>query len=85
MVEIMKIAVGMDDLIKMLQERQGDLSPEAFSPVVGIPASSLRSYYTGLRTIGLPNGRKLIARFESMGDTVMAEAIRAYLEKEFAI
>lgn len=77
--------VSMDKIILMLQERQGDKSPEVFAPVIGIPASSLRSYYTGLRTIGLPNGRKLIACFKGVGDLAMAEAIRAYLKEKMAV
>ncbi len=84
MIEIVE-KVSMDEIVKLLQERQGKLSPEVFAPAMGIAGSTLRAYYTGLRDIGLANGRKLIAYFEGAGDPDMAGEIRAYLERKMAI
>lgn len=85
MVKTVFIAVSMDELVRMLQERQGDLSPEVFAPAMRIAGSTLRAYYAGHRDIGLTNGRKLIAYFEGVGDPDMAGEIRAYLERKMAI
>jgi response regulator of citrate/malate metabolism len=84
MIEIVQ-KVSMDEIVKLLQERQGELSPEVFAPAMGIAGSTLRAYYAGLRDIGLANGRKLIAYFESVDDPSMAGEIRAYLEQKLAI
>lgn len=84
MIEMAEIA-SMDEIILMLQKRQGDLSPEVFASAIGIAGSTLRAYYAGLRDIGLANGRKLIAYFEGVGDPSMAGEIRAYLGRKLAI
>lgn len=72
--------ITMTQIIRLLQDRQGDKSPPEFCVELGLSnQSTLLSFYNGTRNIGLATGRKIAAYAHDRNDTELKHAITQYL------
>lgn len=74
----------MAELVKMIQERQGQMSIEEYANRMGIRGATLYRYYSEEREIGLAVLRKLIRFYKDQGDTNMVEALTEYAVEDGA-
>ncbi len=75
----------MAKVVTMLQDRQGDRTPEVFAVNIGIAPSTLRAYYAEKREIGQQNAKKMVKYFEEQKDLTMVDAIRRYYQEKTAL
>lgn len=68
----------MAELMKMIKERQGDLSTEEYANKMGIRQATLWRYYKSERNISIDIIRRLARFYRQQGDSVMLEALSAY-------
>ena len=68
----------MAELMKMIKDRQGEMSTEEYANKMGIRQVTLWRYYNSDRKISIEVLRRLARFYKQQGDTAMLEALSAY-------
>ena len=68
----------MAELVKMLRDRQGEMSIEEFANKMNLRGATLFRYYSGERKISLPSVRKMADYFDRLDDSEMIQALASY-------
>jgi plasmid maintenance system antidote protein VapI len=68
----------MAELVKMIQERQGQMSIEEYANKMGIRGATLYRYYNQERKISIEVVQKLAQFYKNQNDTAMLNALSSY-------